>query len=266
MVGGVRYLLRQLPSAFLLWGAVASALGQPAPSRAPATQPASGPTTRISLNFRDVSVDAMLDQLAEMTGLAVVKDGRVDGRVTLISKQPRDTEEAISIVNSVLKAKGFTAIQTGNVLKIVSVGAAKKANVPVHFGADPAKVAESDEIITQVIPVATLDAVRLRQDLTPLIGGDADVTSNAASNSIVVTDTSANVKRIVRIVHALDQHQSTVSDIKVVQLKYADATAAAKLLMTLFRPDQQQGTNNNPQLPFFLRGPGEGKRSGFPVA
>ncbi len=50
------------------------------------------------------------------------------------------------------------------VLRVVSVAAqAKKANIPVFEGDDPDKIALSDELITQVIPLTNIDAVRAPQ-------------------------------------------------------------------------------------------------------
>src|SRR5207253_1637413 len=106
---------------------------------------------------------------------------------------------------------------------------AKHANIPVHFGADPTKIEPTDELITQVIPLAHTEAKPLREDLAPLVGAE-DFTANIASNALVITDTSANVRRVVQIVAALDARMVDAAQVKVVQLKYASATSAAKLI------------------------------------
>jgi general secretion pathway protein D len=88
-----------------------------------------------------------------------------------------------------------------------------------------------------------VDATRLRQDLTPLIPTYAELTANASSNSLILTDTEANIRRVVEIVRALDSALSSVTEVKVFPLKYADATKTATLIETLFKPtDQAQGT------------------------
>src|SRR5688572_22994122 len=192
-----------------------SAQQQAAPAALPATRPAGGagddPASRpasapISLDFKNAPLDAVLDHLSEAAGFVVVKEAAVDGRVTVVSRQPLSPDEAVTLLNAVLRTNGFTAIRTGRVLKVTARDAAKKANVPVHFGADPAAIEPSDELRTQVIPVGNIDAVKLRQDLAPVVGTDADVTANGGSNALVVTDTAANVRRVVQIVSALDRH------------------------------------------------------------
>jgi general secretion pathway protein D len=116
-----------------------------------------------------------------------------------------------------------------------------------------------------VMPVGALDAVKLKTDLSPILS-DAVVASNAASNSLVITDTANNIRRTAKIISALGQRQSTASDIRVIQLKYADADAAAKLVTTLFSPSQsEQGQQNrgNGGFPNFGRGgPGGGGPGG----
>ena len=69
------------------------------------------------------------------------------------------------------------------------------------------------------------------------IGPDADVTATDSSNAILITDTSANVLRLVRIIGALDAREPAASDLRLVQLKYAAASATAKLIASVFKAE-----------------------------
>jgi general secretion pathway protein D len=216
----------------------------------------------ITLNFKDASIDAVLDHLSEAAGFIVVKEAPAEGRVTLLSKQPVTPEEAVSLLNTVLKGNGYTAIQTGRILKIVSREKAKKGNLPVHFGGDPLVIAETDDLITQVIPIRSMDAVKLKNDLQPLVGADADLSSNAASNTLIITDTSANIRRVVEIVASMDKRDATENGIVVRQLKYADATATAKLITDMFKTDDTSAGAANQGPAAFFRGFGGGRGGG----
>ena len=202
--------------------------------------PSTRKATEISLNFHDASVDEVLEHMSDVLGFEVVKDAPVDGRVTLLSKQPVSADEAVALLNTVLKGNGFTAIRMGRILKITSRDKAKHENLPVHYGAEPDDIPETDDLITQVIPVRSVDATKLKTDIQPLVNPDADLTSNGGSNTIILTDTSANIKRVVQIIANLDKKDALENGIRVKQLKYADATAAAKLITDIFKsPDQQ---------------------------
>jgi len=241
------------------------AAAQPAAEQSPATQPAAAqpaapeaapeaaaatrPVAPISLDFKNVPLDAVLEHLSEAAGFVVIKDAPLEGRVTVVSRQPVSADEAVTLLNTVLKANGYTAIRTGRMLKIIGRDVARKSNVPVHFGADPAQIAVSEEFITQVIPIGNVDAVKLRQDLAPLIGTDADLAANGGSNAIVVTDTSSNVRRVVEIISALDRHEAGNAELRRYPLKHSDATATGKLILALLRGDQAGGQQQQQQRP-----------------
>lgn len=248
-----------------------------APSANPATQPQNGaaqstrpnrePTGvrasngRLTLNFQDAPIDTVLDELSTTAGFIVVKQVRPEGRVTLVSKQAVTAEEAIPLLNTVLRnaGTGYAAIQQERILKIVDLNAAKTLNIPVYSGNDPDKIADTDTLITQVIPLKYSDSTQLKTDLQPLISPDAQFTSNASSNVLIITDTSSNVKRVVKIVAGLDTSVADQIDVRVFKLNFADAAAAAKLINDVFgnlNDARTQGSNAQAQ-------PGQGGPGGF---
>ena len=205
----------------------------------PATEPTTLPSTQPSLrfNFKDAPLETVLDYLSESAGFVIINEVPLEGRVTVISEKPLTANEAVVLLDAVLASDGYTTVREGRTLKIVARDQAKKMGVPVHFGADPANVEDNDQIITQVIPVNNLDAVKLKQDLSGVIGSEADVTANSGSNTIVMTDVSARVRRVVELVSVLDEHESTNFELRRYTLKNANAAAAAKLILGIFKPD-----------------------------
>ena len=220
------------------------------------TQPAPAPEG-IVLNFRDASLDTVLQHLSDCAGLAVVEEVSVEGRVTVFSRQPLSVDEAVSLLNTVLKERGYAAIRTGRTLTIVTLDEAKKRNIPVRSGSDPALIEVGDEIITQVIPIRYADAVRLKEDLSPLIPSYADLSANESSNALILTDTGANVRRIVEIVKALDTTMASVTDVRVFQLEYAEASDAAELINDVFEVEETSTRQRGQSvMARFFRGPG----------
>lgn len=217
---------------------------------------------RVMLNFRNASLNAVLAFVSEATGVVVVTDTEVEGRVNVISRQAVTMDEALAVLSSVLKDKGYAAVRTGRTLRIVPLDAAKRANIPVFSGSDPQRVLDNDEVITQVIPVRYADAVQLKRDLAPLIPLYADLSSNASSNTLILTDTGSNVRRIMQVISALDTAVSSVTQVKVFSLKYANASNAARLITEVFQPEvpvSQQRTGQFGQfVARFGGGPGGG--------
>src|SRR5665213_1597433 len=213
----------------------------------PTSRPSTQPAQKISLNFKDAPLDAVLDHLSEAAGLVIIKEGPVEGRVTVQSKQPVTPEEAVTLLSAVLKANGYSAVRNGRIVRIVPRDKAKKGSIPVHIGADPADIASTDELITQVMPIQNVDAVKLRTDLTPLFSTDADVTANDSSNSIIMTDASANIRRVAEIIAALDKGTASSTALKVIHLKFANAAATAKLITSIFHASGTAGAGNPQQ-------------------
>ncbi len=226
---------------------------------------------KIKLNFQDTPLQTVLEYLSETAGLTIVSDTPiVDGRMTVISRQPISLPQAVSLINSVLKQKNLTTVLNGKVLKVVTLENAKKESVPVFSGRDPDAVVAGDDVVTYVIPVTYVTARALRENLVALIPEYASLEANEDGNALIVTDTTANVKRLMKIVVALDTHMATASEIRVFRLINADATSAANMINTMFQQNQSgsrsRGSSGRPGGSFFdmmrdrfgggFRGPG----------
>jgi len=221
-----------------------------ASTRSAATQP----TDQFMMNFKDAPLDVVLDYLSSKGGFTILKEGPVDGRVNILSKYPVSRQEAVVLLDAELKANNFAAVRQGNTLKIMPRDKAMKSNIPVRYGADPKDIPATDELVTQVMPVRNVDAAKLKEDLKPLISS-TDVAANEGSNAIVITDTSANIRRIAEIIYNLDQQDQASSGLRVVTLKYANATNAAKMIDTLFKQDGDGNPRSGPQMMGPQQGP-----------
>lgn len=187
------------------------------------------------LNFRDASLEMVLEHLSEEAGLIVLNSIELEGRVSVISRQPISVDEAVDLLNSVLMDEGYAAVLRGRLLRVVALDDVKSQSIPVRSGNNPDLMGDSDRVITQIMPIRYADAAGIAQDLAPLIDRDfAEMTANASSNSLILTDTEANIKRIAQIVQALDQSIAQVTELRVFRLQYADAADTARLIEQSF--------------------------------
>ncbi|ARN57551.1 type II secretion system secretin GspD [Sedimentisphaera salicampi] len=194
----------------------------------------------IKLNFQDVPVADVLDYLSQEAGFVVVSDVVLTDRVTVVSKQPLDADEVVSLINSVLVDMDYAAVRVGRTLKILDISRAKYSSIPVSSGSELEDVPETDEVITHIIPIKYADAVKVKDDIASLISEQADFTSNEASNSIIITDTASNIRRIVKIIQALDTRMASIASVKVFNLVYAEADNTADLINEVFEQDTQE--------------------------
>ena len=209
----------------------------------------------LRLNFRGASLDQVLNYLSEAAGFIIVLDTKVSGKIDVWSNTPLTRDEAVNLLNSVLNKNGYAAIRNGRTLTVVNKDEAKTKNIPVKQGSDPAGIPTNDEIVTQIIPVRFVEVVQLIKDLQPLVSTATPMSANEAGNSIVITDTQANIHRVAEIIQAIDQGAEDVTEVEVFRLEYADPAEMATLLASVF-PDESRSSGS--QSPVQFGGPGGG--------
>ncbi len=189
---------------------------------------------RISMRFKDASLEHILEFISNATGYTIVKSADLDMRVTIISPDDMPLDEAFSVLNTTLAIKGYTSILNGRSLKIVPLSEAKLEATPIRVGSDPEEIKSEDTITTQVMPLSSADATQLVKDLKDFVPQYGVMTAYGRSNTLIITASSANIKRLAEIVKQLDISMMDRIKIEVLSLQYADATKLAEVITKLY--------------------------------
>jgi hypothetical protein len=95
-------------------------------------------------------------------------------------------------------------------------------------------------------------------NLQPLLSASASLSVNEGANALVLVATKTDVRRMLRIISALDSSIARVSSIKVFPLHYADADGLAPVVQQLFAaelfPDDAIGGSSQGQAGFSFGG------------
>ncbi|PXX91056.1 type II secretion system protein GspD [Marinobacter vulgaris] len=191
------------------------------------------------LNLKDADIRAFVTQVADITGYSFVVDPRVKGKVTVLSSAPMNKDEIYDLFLAVLQVHGFTAIPGEEVIKVVQqVDAKQSAESLDRFTEVP-----SEQLITRVIQVDNANALELVPILRPLVAKYGHLAGVAAANALIVSDHSANIRRIEQIVRELDSPSKY--EVEVIQLEEAWVGDMVELLQEL-APDElgQAGREN----------------------
>ena len=242
-----------LPGAELSPTATATATGETNATSMPpevATTNAPSPTVilpngevGLRMNFRGVPLEMVLNYLSDAAGFIIVLDAQVRGKVDMWSNTPLTKDEAVNLLNTVLNKNGYAAIRNGRTLTVVNRDEAKTKGIPVRQGNNPENIPSNDEIVTQIIPVRTVEATALIKDLQPLVSTTTTITANEAGNSIIITDTQSNIRRVAEIIKAVDISADEETLVRVFHLKFADPAETATLLSGIF-PDETRSNNS----------------------
>jgi len=199
----------------------------------------------LRFNFKDVPLNTILEYFSKSGDFVIIKNIEVEGTVDMYSHREVNREEAIQILSTVLNTKGYGVIRKGEALVIVSQGDAKENAIPVIKGSDPNLVQNDDTLVTQVIPVKYLEVKELVKNLTPLLPSNTSLSANENSNSLILTDTKANVLRILKVITALDTSVVENSKVVVFSLHFAKASGMAEIIEKLFSTESSSKDKKN---------------------
>ena len=189
---------------------------------------------RISMRFKDASLEHILEFVAEVTGYTIVKSADLNMRVTIISPDDMPVDEAFSVLNTTLAIKGYTSIVNERSMKIVPLSEVKLGATPIQVGSDPEAIKSEDTITTQVMPLSSADATQLVKDLKDFVPQYGVMTAYGRSNTLIITASSANIKRLAEIIRELDISMADRIKIEVFSLQYGDATKLAEVITKLY--------------------------------
>lgn len=155
----------------------------------------------VTLNFVNADVDAVVRAVAELTGKSFVVDPKVKGTINIVSNRPVPRSLVYPTLLSALRLQGFAAIEGDGIVKIVPEADAKLHGGAVAQGALPAG---GDRLVTQVLTLKYETAAQLVNVLRPLITPNNTVAAYPNANALIITDYADNLRRINRIIAALD--------------------------------------------------------------
>ncbi|MGS1005715.1 type II secretion system secretin GspD [Achromobacter anxifer] len=225
----------------------ASQLG-PASSTAHAQQT----DNRVSLNFVDTDIPAVLRALSLFTQRNFLVDPRVKGKLTLVSDRPVDSAQALSMLTGALRMQGFAIVEVDGVTRVVPEADGKLQGSVVAGSARPAQAVggaqaggagrapvpvsafakgSSGEMLTRVFPLKYENAANLVPVLRPMVPPNNPINAYPGNNTLVVTDYADNLERIAQVIARIDVPSSIDTD--VVPVRSAVATDLAILASQL---------------------------------
>ncbi len=200
----------------------------------------------VSLNFVDADIEGVIKAVGEAIGKNILVDPRVKGTLSLTSDKPLNHTEALATLTAALRLQGYALVEGPGFYRVVPEADAKLQGGRVTVDASGAGGATEtapvgDQIITQVFRLKYESANNLVPVLRPLIAPNNTITAYPANNTLVITDYSENVRRIARIVAAIDA--PLVGDVDVIPIKNGLAIDIAAIIN---RMSDTAGANTDP--------------------
>ncbi len=205
-------------------------IGQPPESTPPPLAPARG---GVNINFVDQDLMSLLQYFARATGRNfIIGDPRdLQGKkVTIISNKPVGPDAAYEAFLSALEIHSLTTVKVGALYKIIKADVAQQSPGPIQQGGT---IAATDNYVTQIIQLENVSVSDVRQIIDTLVSPNAKVLAYAPTNSLILTDSGNNVRRINQLLQELDV-AAPKSTLVIYAIAYADAEEIKGLIEELY--------------------------------
>jgi general secretion pathway protein D len=223
----LRAVLRPFAAGVMLSCAVATVLPL-------GTAHAQGQENSAALSFVNADIESVIKAVGHYTGMTFIIDPRVKGTLTLVSEKSLTKSQAFGLLTSALRLQGFAVVTTGEgYAKVVPEAEAKLQSSPIQVGKRGTQV-QGDQIATQIFHLSYESAANLTAVLRPLISPNNSIMANPGNNSLVITDYADNLRRLARIIAALDA--PVAADLDVVPIRNGIASDIATLVSRLMEP------------------------------
>ena len=171
----------------------------------PASQPptinrlARLPDDAVTLAFRDAEIAEVISAFSTSMGIPFLLDARVKGKMTLETPEPVSLDQAYELLVAALSLQGFALVSADGYAKVVPTAEAKSQFPAI----------DSNEMVggiaTRVFQLENEDATQLLAAIRALVPATNPMTAHPSSNSLIVTDTRENLRRITDIIRSLDR-------------------------------------------------------------
>src|SRR3990167_2265995 len=206
-----------------------------------------------SINFRDETLEAVTKSISKLTGKSfIVKDDLARKKITIISQEDVTIEEAYRAFLSALEMNDLTVVPVGKFLKVVPIQDAARMSLKTYSGE---YAPTSDGYITRIYHLKYINAGDIQRALQGIVN-PRSLVAYEPTNSLIITDTGANINRIIEIVTHLDV-KGFEEQLVVLKIKYASAKEVADQINNFYKDDKRPGGSRFAPTPPF-GGPSEG--------
>ncbi len=173
----------------------------------------------LTVNFRDADILEVLEAYSNLLDINVVPGEGVSGMVTVISPGPITRSQAVNLLHSILKHRGFAVIENDGYISVVQDAIAEMSGFPIYKPGMP-----DDQVAIVAIHPQYIDEEALAETLAAM-GLMRPVSTNRDAGVVLVTAAASKLRSILKLVEELDAPQR-VAITRTYPLQYA---MAAKL-------------------------------------
>src|SRR5262245_11738801 len=161
------------------------------------------PGARVSFNLEDADLPDLVRIVSRITGKRFILPSKARSiKATVYSPSEVTAAEAYQAFLSILTLNGLALEPSGRYYKIIESTGAESHLYP--FYEDGESVPSDDRFVTRMHRLDNVGAEDVATLLTHFKSAEGAITAYAPTNTLIITDTAANIRRMLRIVSEID--------------------------------------------------------------
>jgi len=238
-------VLRSTPALFLFLAAAAFAQNAPVPPNPAPPLPGAAAGGMVRLQVTELK--GALDYYERLTKKRLVYDNQTASPtpITIAVNGEVTAEEAIRIIEISLILNGITLVpvERSNIVKVIGIGKnPRSAAIPII--SDEAALPEGEQVVTFLAKLQYADPVELTTVLGTFVvqsaGQYTNLTALPKSQSILITENTAIIRGLLRIIREIDVRPADVVS-EFLTLERADAKDVLEKLTAIFQKEPSGG-------------------------
>ena len=197
------------------------------------------PKARFKIDFVEQDINDVVKYFAEISCRNFILGDELNGKVTIISHKEVPFWSAYAAFESALEVSGYTTVLVGDSYKIVQTSKAAQHPLKVYEGDN---IPYSDTFVTQIFQLDNVSVGDISTVAKDLAGGQAKILAYAPTNTLIVTDSAVNIRRMWKVVSQLDV-AAPKAELQIVQIENAEATDIKTLIEEIYGSEDSSGSS-----------------------
>lgn len=190
-----------------------------------------GPEIITSFDFPDTDILELTKHMQKLTGINLILDKDVKGKVSIMAPSPITVGDAWKAYLAALNMAGYTLVKSGEFYKVINARDVRYVPTAIYTGS---YTPDTEAHVMKILALKNVDASEISRNFRPFMSRYGRIIDIKQTNTIIISDTGANINRLERLIKFLDVPGFEES-LQIIPVKNSSAQEIAKLLDEILR-------------------------------